>query len=210
MLGDAAGLGLEDVGLADRVEQPGLAVVDVTHDGDDRRPGDEIGLVALVVAEGEVEVLEQLAVLVLGADDLDRVVQLGAEQLQRLFVDRLRRGDHLAEVEHHRDERGRVGVDALGEVRQRRAAGQPQHLAVAARNLHAAQRRRRHVVEFLTPLLLALAAARRTAALATERTRRAGAATATTGTAATGTAGEAAATAAGTTGPPAPPGPPER
>ncbi len=178
---------VEDVRLADRVQQPRLAVVDVTHDRDDRRTGDQIFVFALVIAEGEVEVLEQLAVLVLGADDLDRVVQLGAEQLQRLFVDRLRRRDHLAEVEHHRDERGRVGVDALGEVRQRRAAGQPQHLTVAARNLHATQRGRRHVVEFLTPLLLALATTRRPAALATERTGRAGAATAATGATATGT-----------------------
>ena len=37
MLGDAAGLAGDDVGLADRVEQRGLAVVDVAHDGDDRR-----------------------------------------------------------------------------------------------------------------------------------------------------------------------------
>ena len=40
-----------DVGLAERVEQLGLAVVDVTHDGDDRRTGLEIVLVALVLAE---------------------------------------------------------------------------------------------------------------------------------------------------------------
>ena len=72
VLGDAAGLVAHDVGLADRVEQAGLAVVDVTHDGHDRRPGDEVLVVALVLAEGEVEGLEQLAVLVLGADDLDR------------------------------------------------------------------------------------------------------------------------------------------
>ena len=40
VLGDAAGLVAHDIGLADRVEQPRLAVVDVTHDGDDRRPGE--------------------------------------------------------------------------------------------------------------------------------------------------------------------------
>ena len=48
-LRDAAGLARDDVGLADRVEQAGLAVVDVTHDGDDRRPGDELVLVDLVL-----------------------------------------------------------------------------------------------------------------------------------------------------------------
>ena len=38
VLGDAAGLLGDDVGLAQRVEELGLSVVDVTHDGDDRRP----------------------------------------------------------------------------------------------------------------------------------------------------------------------------
>ena len=37
VLGDAAGLARHDVGVADAVEQLGLAVVDVAHDGDDRR-----------------------------------------------------------------------------------------------------------------------------------------------------------------------------
>ena len=37
VLGDAAGLALGDLGLAHRVEQRGLAVVDVAHDRDDRR-----------------------------------------------------------------------------------------------------------------------------------------------------------------------------
>ena len=97
------------------------------------------------------------------------VVQLGAEQLQRLLVDRLGRGHHLAEVEHHLDQRGRVGVDLVGEVGQRGAARQPHDLAVAARDLHAADRRRGHVVELLTPLLLALAAARGPAAAAGRR-----------------------------------------
>ncbi|MGC3971838.1 MAG: hypothetical protein QM775_32195 [Pirellulales bacterium] len=76
VLCDAAGLALADVGLADRVQQSGLAVVDVTHDGDHRRPLLEVLLVALVLAVGEVEAVEQLAVLVLGADDLDDVVHL--------------------------------------------------------------------------------------------------------------------------------------
>src|SRR6478735_8638415 len=76
VLGDATGLLVDDVGVAQRVEELGLAVVDVTHDGDDRRADDEIVLVALVLTELEVEGLEQLAVLVLGRDDLDDVVEL--------------------------------------------------------------------------------------------------------------------------------------
>ena len=42
VLGDAAGLAGGDLGLADRVEQRGLAVVDVAHDRDDRRAVGEI------------------------------------------------------------------------------------------------------------------------------------------------------------------------
>ena len=37
VLGDATGLALTDIGLTDGVQQSGLAVVDVTHDGDHRR-----------------------------------------------------------------------------------------------------------------------------------------------------------------------------
>ena len=37
VLGDAAGFARGDAGLADRVHQRGLAVVDVAHESDDRR-----------------------------------------------------------------------------------------------------------------------------------------------------------------------------
>jgi hypothetical protein len=37
MLGDAAGFALHHIGAAQRVEQAGLAVIDMAHDGDDRR-----------------------------------------------------------------------------------------------------------------------------------------------------------------------------
>jgi hypothetical protein len=51
-------------------------------------------------------------------------------------------------------QRGRVGPDLVGEVAQAGAPAQPDHLAVAARDLDAADRRRLHVVELLAPLLL--------------------------------------------------------
>ena len=94
----------------------------------------------------------------------------------------------------------------LGEVGEGRATRQAYDLAVAARSDHATDRRRLHVVELLTPLLLALAAARRATAGTTESAGRATAATTTarTGTtaeaAAGGTTGAAAATAAAATG----------
>ena len=145
------------VGVPDRVEQLGLAVVDVTHDRDHRRPGDQLALAALVRAELDVERLQQFPVLFLGRDDLNVVVQLRAEQLQRLVVDRLGRGHHLTQVQQHRDQGRRVRADLVGEVAQARAPAQPDNLPVTAGNRDAADRRRLHVVEFLAPLLPRLA-----------------------------------------------------
>ncbi len=99
VLGDAAGLALADGRVTDRVQQARLAVVDVTHDGDHRRPELEVLLAALVLAVGQVEGLQQFAVLVLGRHDLHDVVHLAAEQLEGLVADGLRGGHHLAEVE---------------------------------------------------------------------------------------------------------------
>ena len=213
---------------ADGVQELGLAVVDVTHDGDDRGPHDQVGLAALVLAELQVEGLQQLAVLVLRGHDLDVEVQLLAQQAQRVVIHRLRRREHLAELEHRGHEIGRRGVDPLGEVRQRGAAGQPDDRAVAAGQPDAAQRRRRHVVELLALGLLGLAAAGGTAARTAERARRATATRATAGTTARAAAGTTARSAAGGAGrtcrrtgpeaaagtagaePPAPPGPPGR
>jgi hypothetical protein len=109
VLRDAAGLALDDVGRADRVEQQRLAVVDVTHDRHDRRADDEGRLVVVVGAEGEVEAVEQGRVLLLRRDDLHVVAQVGAEQLQRLVGAGLRRGHHLAELGEGRPARASRG-----------------------------------------------------------------------------------------------------
>ena len=78
VLGDAAGLAGADRRLADRVQQAGLAVVDVSHDGDDGRTRHAVLLVLLgeLGIEIDVELLQQLALLVLRGDDLDLVAQL--------------------------------------------------------------------------------------------------------------------------------------
>ncbi len=196
VLGDAAGLALADVGLADRVQQARLSVVDVTHDRDDRRPELEVVVVAGVLAVGDREAVEQLPVLLLRADDLHHVVHLGAEQLEDLVGHRLGGGDHLTEVEQHLHQRGRVRVDLVCEVRQRGATGQLDRLAAALGQADAADRGGLHRVELLALLPLRLATlAGRTAGTA-ERARRTTAATAagTTGTAtaATGTTAETA------------------
>ena len=186
VLRDAAGLATNHVGLADGIQQAGLAVVDVTHDCDDRRTDLEIVLAALVLAELEVVGLEQLAVLVLRRYDLDVVVQLGTEQAQRVVVDRLGRGDHLTETDQHLDQIGRHRVDLLGEVGQARAARQSDGLALAALDPDTVHDRRLHVVELLALGPLGLATTGGTATGTAEGARRRA-----TATGATGAAGEA-------------------
>ena len=39
MLGNATGFARHDIGFAQGIEQRGFAVIDVTHDGDNRRTG---------------------------------------------------------------------------------------------------------------------------------------------------------------------------
>ena len=81
VLGDAAGLAGDDVGLADGVEQRGLAVVDVAHDGDDRRARHEI---AAVVGVG----LGEQAVLDVGLGDAaDGVAHVLGDDLGGVGVD---------------------------------------------------------------------------------------------------------------------------
>ena len=156
-LRDATGLPCDDVGLADRVQQLRLAMVDVTHDRDDRRALREVFLAALVLAELDVEALQQLAVLVLGRDDLDVVVELRAEHLQRLVGDRLGGRHHLAQVEQHLDQRRHVHADLLAEVGQAGATGEPDLLAVTLPDAYATDLGCLHLIELLTTLLLGLA-----------------------------------------------------
>jgi hypothetical protein len=56
MLGDAAGLAGGDVGCAQRVEQRGLAVVDVAHDGDHRRTRQQVVVGVLVALQADFDV----------------------------------------------------------------------------------------------------------------------------------------------------------
>src|SRR5699024_7933104 len=199
VLGDAAGLPGADLRLPDRVQQAGLAVVDVAHDGHDGRSRQAV----LVVLLGElgvaidVEVPQLLALLVLRGDDLDLVAQLLAQQAEGVLVQRLGRGGHLAHREHDGDQRGGVDVDAIGEVGQRGTAAQTDGLAVAARDRDAARRGGLLLLELLTLRALRLARTGRLAA-ATECALGAAAATATAGAAAgaAGTAGTARSTTA--------------
>ena len=113
VLRDAAGLGLHDGRLADRVEQGRLAVVDVAHDRHDRRTRDEILL-------GVLE-RRRLDLLVGRVLDRDLALDLGGDHLDLLVGERLGRGPHLAEVHEDLDELGHRDAERLREVLDRDA-----------------------------------------------------------------------------------------
>ena len=113
VLGDAPRLGLDHGGLANRVEERRLAVVDVTHDRHDRRARNEVRLVVLVLLR-----LELLFRRVL---DRDLALDLGRDQLDLLVGERLRRRAHLAERHEDLDQLGHRDAERPGEVLDGRA-----------------------------------------------------------------------------------------
>src|SRR4029453_16036460 len=145
VLGDAAGLAGDHVGVADGVQQLGLAVVDVAHDGHDRRAGAQVlvagGLGVLppfyllegVAHDGhgrragtQVLVAVGLGVLpafdllegvgLAGVDDLDVGADLLGEQGGRVVGHRLGGGQHLAHLHEHADEVAGGLAEAVGQV----------------------------------------------------------------------------------------------
>ena len=56
VLGDAAGLAFDDIGTTQRVEQAGLAVIDVAHDRDDGRARSEIGVLVDCADDPDLDV----------------------------------------------------------------------------------------------------------------------------------------------------------
>ena len=195
VLRDPAGLAGDDVGLADAVEQRGLSVVDVAHDGDDRRPRLEERVVVVVLAEHglqlELGLLARLDEQDLGAERL-------ADELDHLVGERLGTGDHLARVEEQAHEVRGVAVQPGRELLER-AAARHHDLALGDRRVERRERGRRRGPEVLEVATTALLAARSLAGGATRATPSGGsatagrAATAGTATTATGTATRAAA-----------------
>ena len=79
MLRDAAGLALGHLRFADRVEQRRLAVIDVAHDGHDRRARVEIFRLRLFLLRDE---------LLFEAPHLDLGAELAREVFRHLDVNR--------------------------------------------------------------------------------------------------------------------------
>ncbi len=108
VLGDAAGLTGDDVGLAHGVEQRRLAVVDVAHDRHDRRALDEVGV--------GVRELGLLVDVVGRVDDLDLLVELVGEDLDRVVGQRLGERGHLPQLHQLLDDLGDRHAEVLGDV----------------------------------------------------------------------------------------------
>ncbi|MCY1524358.1 hypothetical protein D9M68_592870 [compost metagenome] len=88
MLGDATGFAGHHVGVADRIKQRGLAVVDVTHDRDDRRTRQQ-----LLIGIGHVED----AFLDVGfRNALDRMAEFAGDEFSHIGVDQIAGLHHLA------------------------------------------------------------------------------------------------------------------
>ena len=110
-------------GLADPVEQQRLAVVDVAHDGDDRRPRPQRArLLGLSVVFREVAGLERGLLLLARVDQLDPRADLGGEQLDHVVGERLGRRHHLALEEEEADDVAGGAVELRTELLGRGAA----------------------------------------------------------------------------------------
>ena len=131
VLRDPAGFRRHDRRLANRVEQRRLAVVDVAHDRDDRRPCAE-QVVCVLVGLG-------LDVVVVGVLDRHLTPELGCDQLHLVVGQRLGGGLHRAEVHQQLDDLRHRDPERLREVAQRdagfdgRRAGRRDDLARLAR-----------------------------------------------------------------------------
>ena len=108
VLGDAAGFAADHIGRADGVEQRGLAVVDVTHDGHDRRARLERRRIV-----GDVE----HAFLDVGfGDALDGVAEFLGDELGGVGVDHVVDRRHLALLHQDLDDVDRALGHAVGEL----------------------------------------------------------------------------------------------
>ena len=120
VLRDATRLAGDDVRGPDAVEQQRLAVVDVTHHGDDRRPRPlRVGVVVIVVVE---QLLELELLLLSGLDEQEVRADLEREQLHLLVGERHGRGHHRALLQQVAHDVGGGAVQLRSELLRARAA----------------------------------------------------------------------------------------
>ncbi len=188
VLGDAAGLTGDHVRVADAVEELRLAVVDVAHDGDDRRTMRLAGVLAVVVLVVELQQLLQLDLLLFTRiDELDLGTDLGREQLDHVVGQRLRGRDHLALL-HQEPHHVRGGAVDLRSELLRRGGALDHHDTLGHGGLVGRVGRAVHRLQLVTATAATALSALGWAALgATGATTRASARTATAGRSTTGT-----------------------
>ena len=120
VLRDAPSLARGHLGLADRVQQRGLAVVHVPHDRHHRRP-------VLQLAVGVRELRFEVDV-VGGVGDLDLLVELVRQHLDRVIGQRLRQRGHLAERHQLLDHLWNRHAEVLRDLLDRGARVDPDHV----------------------------------------------------------------------------------
>ena len=109
VLGDSAGLAVSDAGLPDVVKKGGLAVIYVSHDGDDRSAGLGLQVSAVTLVEDLL-----LKLILLPEDYL--VAHLLGDELRGLLVDDLVDGGHGALLHHELDDLGGLHCHLLREL----------------------------------------------------------------------------------------------
>ena len=121
VLGDAARLAGDDVGVAYMVEQRCLTVVDVTHDRDNRGTRHELALVVFILADG----LLHLSAHIFGLE-----AKLLCHHVDGLGVEALVDGGHDADAHQRGDDLRHGDVHHRGELRHGNKLGELQHLAL--------------------------------------------------------------------------------
>ena len=112
VLRDAAGFACRDVGRADGIEQRGLSVIDVAHDGDDRR-ADDFDHAGGVFEEAFDGLVLQL---LFDGDDGGVGAELARDVLDQLAFERLVHGDEDAPHQQGSDQVLAANIELLGEV----------------------------------------------------------------------------------------------
>ena len=129
VLGDAAGLSVRDMRIADRVQQGSLAVVNMTHDTDDRRSGDQILLLLVLFFQ---QVGDDILLLLMLAEDL-----IIHRDLFRLIVGEiLIHRDHLSCHEQFFDDGGRLYFHLVRKFLQRQVIRKHDRLDLLFHDLH--------------------------------------------------------------------------